>query len=424
MAGRLTPALSLPMPPEQKFDPATCRADFPMLADAAGGRALAYLDTAASSQTPLPVLAAMDDYYRTCRANVHRGMYRASEETTARYEAGRRAVAAFLNAAEDEVVFTAGATASLNLAARLLEPRLAPGDEIVATEMEHHANLIPWQQLARRTGAKLRLIPVRDDFTLDLDAARALVGERTRIVAFAWASNVLGTVNPAAELCTLAKSVGAVSVVDAAQAVGHLPVDVKQIGCDFLAFSGHKMLGPTGTGVLFGRREVLAGLEPVNFGGDMIRDVTFEDAAWADAPYRFEPGTPNIAGVIGLGAAVEYLARLGVPAIAEHESALARAALAHLGEIPGIKILGPTADKPRLGNVSFVIDGLHPHDVATVLDAGGVCVRAGHHCAMPLHRKFGFMVGTVRASFGPYSLPSDTDALVAGLLKAKEIFRV
>lgn len=401
------------------------RRDFPMLAPVPdGGRPFVYLDSGASSQTPEPVLAAMDDYYRTYRANVHRGMYRASELATERYESARARVAAFIGAREDEVIFTSGATHGLNLAAQLLAQRVVAGDEIVATEMEHHANLIPWQQLAKAKGATLRLIPVRDDCTLDLDAAKALIGPKTKVVAVTWGSNVLGTINPADEVCALARAAGAFSVVDAAQYIGHRAVDVKKAGCDFLAFSGHKMLGPTGTGALFGRHELLETLEPVAFGGDMIREVFFTDALWSDAPFRFEPGTPNVAGVIGLGAAVDYLTSLGVADIAAHERDLTAHALAALAEISGTRVFGPPAGHDRLGAVAFTVEGIHPHDVATVLDARGVCVRAGHHCAMPLHRKFGFVSGTARMSLGPYTTAADVDALADGVRHAKKIFRV
>jgi cysteine desulfurase/selenocysteine lyase len=383
-----------------------------------------YLDSAASSQTPTCVLDAVDDYYRTCRANVHRGMYRASEQATERYEAARDIVAKFLRAQADDIIFTSGTTHSLNLAAQLLASRVAAGDEIVVSEMEHHANLIPWQQLAKARGATLRFLPVRDNFELDMDAARTVIGPKTCVLAVACASNTLGTVNPVAELCQLAKTFGAYTVVDAAQVAGHLPLDVTKLDADFLAFSSHKMLGPTGTGVLYGRHALLATMEPVAFGGDMIREVTYEGATWNEAPQRFEPGTPNIGGVIGLGEACRYLTELGLENVRRHEQELIVYALKRLAEVPGVHVFGPGADRPRVGVISFNVDGLHPHDVATVLDAGGVCVRAGHHCAMPLHRKFGLNAGTVRMSFGVYTDEADIDALIAGLLKAKQIFRV
>lgn len=404
------------------FDAARLRADFPMLATEP--RHFFYLDSAASSQTPTRVLDAVDAYYRTCRANVHRGMYRASEQATERYEAVRGTVAKFLRAREEDIIFTSGATHSLNLAAQLLASRISADDEIVVSEMEHHANLIPWQQLAKAKGAKLRYLPVGANFELDMAEAREVIGPKTKVLAVAWASNTLGTINPVGELCALAKSFGAYTVVDAAQVAGHLPIDVAKVGADFLAFSGHKMLGPTGAGVLYGRHELTATLEPVAFGGDMIKDVTFEGAAWNEAPFRFEPGTPNIAGVIGLGAACEYLMELGLDNARRHEQALIDYTFKRLAEVPGVRVFGPAADRPRVGAISINVEGIHPHDVATVLDAGGVCVRAGHHCAMPLHRKFGLLTGTARLSFGVYTDEADIDALIAGLLKAKQIFRV
>jgi len=405
------------------YDPKTIRKDFPLLSEPSG-RLRAYLDSAASSQTPRHVLEAVSGFYERYRANVHRGMYEASERATERYEKSRKTVADFLGADESEIIFTSGTTHGLNLAVQLIEPRLGPGDEIVTTEMEHHANLIPWQQAAKRSGATLRLIPVREDYTLDMEAARRLIGPQTKFVAVTWASNVLGTVSPVAEICALAKEAGALSVVDAAQIAGHRPIDVRQVGCDFLAFSAHKMLGPTGTGALYGRRPFLDELEPVSFGGDMIKEVTFEGATWNEAPFRFEPGTPNIAGVIGLGAAIEYLNRLGIKSIWEHEKELTDYAFARLTEVEGLKVIGAAADKDRVGTIAFLVEGIHPHDLATVLDAHGVCVRAGHHCAMPLHHKFGIKTGTTRMSFGPYTLKEEIDALIEAVHKAKQVFRV
>jgi cysteine desulfurase/selenocysteine lyase len=413
------------MPPDhsrQPLDTASLHAQFPMLA--VEPRRFFYLDSAASSQTPTRVLDAVDSYYRTCRANVHRGMYRASEEATVRYEAVRGTVASLLRAREQDIIFTSGTTHGLNLAAQLLAPRVHAGDEIVVSEMEHHANLIPWQQLAKARGAVLRYLPVGEDFELDLAAARQIIGPKTRVLAVTWASNVLGTVNQVAELCALAKAHGAYTVVDAAQVVGHLPIDVTKLEADFLAFSGHKMLGPTGVGVLYGRHELTSTLEPVSFGGDMITNVTYEGASWNEAPLRFEPGTPNIAGVIGLGEACRMVQEIGPDAAHAHEKQLIKHAFARLAEVPGVTVFGPGADRPRVGAISFNLAGIHAHDVATVLDAGGVCVRAGHHCAMPLHRKFGLTAGTARMSFGVYTDEADVDALINGLHKARQIFRV
>jgi cysteine desulfurase/selenocysteine lyase len=407
-----------------RIDVEAVRGEFPMFRRDDRRKPFHYLDSAASSQTPQAVIDAVADFYERYRANVHRGMYCASEEATRRYEGVRPLVARQLGAAEGEIVFTSGATHGLNLAAQLVAQDLRAGDEIVTTEMEHHANLLPWQQLARRLGLTVRYIPVRDDYTLDMAEARRLIGPQTKAVAFTWASNVLGTVNPAAELVGLARSVGAYSVVDAAQLVGHRPVDVAALGCDFLAFSAHKVFGPTGTGVLFGRASLLERFEPVSFGGDMIREVRLDGATWNDAPYKFEPGTPNIAGVIGMGAAFEFVERVGAAAIERHERDLIAYAFDRLAGVAGVRVFGPGAAADRIGAIAFLVEGVHPHDVATVLDAQGVCVRAGHHCAMPLHHRFGIRTGTARMSFGPYTAERDIDALIAGLHKAKLTFRV
>ncbi len=400
--------------------PADILKDFPSL-HAMGMRA--YLDSAASSLTPEPVLEAMDAYYRECRANVHRGMYATAGEATARYEAVRAMAASFLNAsAPEEVVFTSGTTAALNLLAASLGRNLKPGDEVVLSEMEHHANLVPWQQAAKRHGFALRFIPMKDDFTLDMDAARALIGAHTKIVSIAHASNALGTVNPVREFAVLAHAAGALLILDAAQSVPHMQVDVRELDCDFLAFSAHKMLGPTGVGVLWGRKALLEKMEPVQYGGDMIREVTPESATWNDLPWKFEAGTPNIAGVIGLGAAIGYLQAIGMENVAAHDRTLATYAIARLSAIQGLMIIGPKTGE-RIGAISFTIDGAHPHDLATLLDREGVAVRGGHHCTMPLMARLG-LTGTTRASFSLYNDEHDVEALVEGIEKAKKTLRL
>ncbi|HTK60062.1 MAG TPA: cysteine desulfurase [Candidatus Baltobacteraceae bacterium] len=399
--------------------PADILKDFPSL-HAMGTRA--YLDSAASSLTPTPVVEAMDAYYKECRANVHRGMYRTSGEASERYEQARAKVAKFLNAETEEIVFTRGATESLNLLAYTLCQGLQSGDEIVTTEMEHHANLVPWQQLSATRGAVLKFIPVKPDFTLDMDAARALIGPKTKIVTVVHASNVLGTVNPVREIAALAHAAGAVCVVDAAQSVGHRRIDVREIGCDFLAFSGHKMLGPTGIGVLYGRKDLLETLPPFQFGGDMIREVSLEKSTWNDVPWKFEAGTPNVSGAIGLGAAVDYIESVGLDAIEAHERALTAYAITKISAIPGVRVIGPTEGE-RVGAVAFDIPGMHPHDLVTLLDREGVSVRGGHHCAMPLHEKLG-LPGTGRASLHLYNDEKDVDLLAAALAKAKSVLEL
>ncbi len=394
--------------------------DFPMLV---AQPALSYLDSASSSQTPDAVLAAVDAYYHEYRANVHRGMYAASERATDVYEHSRAEIAMFINAGVDEVVFTRGTTESLNLVATAIGKTLVAGDEVVMTAMEHHANLVPWQQAAKRHGFTVRVIPLTTEMTLDMDEARKLIGSKTKVLAMTWASNVLGTVNPVVELIALAKAAGAMTVVDAAQAAGHFAIDVKALDCDFLAFSGHKMFAPTGIGVLYGKKARLEAMEPVMFGGDMIREVTWEESKWNDVPMKFEAGTPNIAGAIGLGAAVRYVQQIGVEALHVHEAEMTRYCLAKLAEVGGVKVWGPPADHPRVGVVSFTVDGVHSHDLVTLLDRKGVAVRGGHHCAMPLVRGLG-LTGTARASFSIYTTREDIDRLANAIIYAKSVFSV
>ena len=391
------------------------RGDFPILERVVNGRPLVYLDSAASSQRPRMVIEAMTRYYERSHANVHRSIHTLGEEATELYEIARDRVQRFIGVpSREEVIFTRGTTDGLGLVAETIGRTLARGDEIIVTEVEHHSNLIPWQLVARDRGATIKAIPVRGDGTLDLDVYQQLLSARTKVVAFAHVSNVLGTVTPAAEIARRARAVGALSVVDGAQAAPHLRLDIPALECDFYAFSAHKMLGPTGIGVLYGRREVLDRFEPGRGGSEMIKEVWIDHAQWNDLPWRFEPGTPPIAEAVGLTAAIEYLEKLGMDRVAEHEASLADRALRGLGAIPGVQVFGPPAGQPRGAVVAFAVDGLHPHDVAALLDAEGIAVRAGHHCAMPLMRCLG-VVGTSRASFGVYTSPAEVDALIAGV---------
>jgi len=391
------------------------RGDFPILDRIVNDHRLVYLDSAASSQRPRTVMEAMSQYYATSHANVHRSIHTLGEEATALYEAARDRVQRFIGAgAREEVVLTRGTTDGLNLVADALGRTLRAGDEILITDMEHHSNIVPWQMAARDRGVTIRSIPVRRDGALDLDAFERQLGPRTRVLAFAHVSNVLGTINPVAHLCARARRVGAVTVVDGAQAAPHLTLDMSALGCDFYVFSSHKMLGPTGIGVLWGRLRALEALEPTRGGGEMIKEVWIDHARWNDLPWRFEPGTPPIAEAVGLTAAIEYLEKLGMERVTEHERALARQAVEVLGAIPGVTVYGPPAGVDRGAVVSFSVDGLHPHDVAALLDQVGVAVRAGHHCAQPLMRSLG-ITGTARASFSVYSSHEDVSILAHAL---------
>ena len=387
------------------------RGDFPILDRIVNGQRLVYLDSAASSQRPRAVIEAMAQYYATSHANVHRSIHTLGEEATALYELARDRVQRFIGAASrEEVVLTRGTTDGLNLVADALGRTLRAGDEILITDLEHHSNIIPWQMAARDRGVTVRSVPVGRDGRLDLDAFDRLLGPRTRVVAFAHVSNVLGTILPVARLSARARQVGAVVVVDGAQAAPHLPLDIPALECDFYVFSGHKMLGPTGIGVLWGRREALEALEPTRGGGEMIKEVWIDHARWNDLPWRFEPGTPPIAEAVGLTAAIEYLEKLGMERVTEHERALARQAVEQLGAIPGVTVYGPPAAVDRGAVVAFSVEGLHPHDVAALLDQEGIAVRAGHHCAQPLMRSYG-ITGTARASFSVYSSPEEVSLL-------------
>ena len=399
----------------------TIRADFPILQREINGKPLAYLDNAATSQKPLAVLQAMDDYYHLRNANVHRGVHTLSEEATALYENARGRIARFINApSSKQVIFTRNATEAVNLVAYSWGlDALKPGDEVLITQMEHHANIVPWQIIAARTGATLRYVPLDAQGTLRLDLLDELLTERTKLFAFVAMSNVLGTINPAAELVARAHSVGALALVDGAQSVPHLPVDVQALNCDFLVFSGHKMCGPTGSGVLYGRRELLETMPPFMGGGDMIREVRLEGSRWNTLPWKFEAGTPAIAEVIGLGAAVDYLTSLGMDFVQQREHELVRYAMEQLGRVEGLRILGPGPDQ-RGGAVAFTLGEIHPHDTAAILDAEGIAIRAGHHCAQPIHDFYG-IPASARASFYFYNTFDEIDRLVMALDKVHSV---
>lgn len=400
------------------------RSDFPVLHQQVHGKPLVYLDNAATSHKPRAVIEAIARYYERDNSNVHRGLHALSMRATDAYEAARARVAKFINAAEPaEVVFTRGTTESINVIARGLAGRLRAGDVILATEMEHHSNLVPWQQLARATGATLRLVPVIGtdaEGGLDLAGLDAFLTPAVKVFAFTHISNTLGVVNPAAALCARARAVGALTVIDAAQSIGHLPLDVRALGADFVAFSGHKMCGPTGIGVLYGRRELLDTMPPDETGGGMVVTVTYENATWKPAPERFEAGTPNIAGAVGLAAACDYLDGVGREVIARHDTDLATAAYQRLATLPGIRLLGPKG--ARSGLVSFAFEDVHAHDVVTFADEDGVALRGGHHCNQPLMRKLG-LASTTRASFYLYNDEAEIDALVASLRRILAFFR-
>jgi len=391
------------------------RADFPALSRTVHGHPLVFLDSAASSQKPLPVLEAMERVYRECYANVHRGIYAFSEEATLAYENARDRVASFINApVREEIIFTRNTTEAINLVAYAWgRTNIRPGDRILLTEMEHHSNLVPWQLLAQEKDAQLVYLPITDDGLLRMDLLDSLLDERVKLVAVTMMSNVLGTVNPVKEIICKAHAAGAVVLVDAAQSVPHMPVDVQDLDCDFLAFSGHKMCGPTGIGVLYGKEALLEAMPPFLGGGDMIRKVEWESATWNRLPWKFEAGTPAFVEGIGLGAAVDYLTGIGMEAIAAHERELTAYAMERLSALPGLNIIGPPAHQ-RGGVVAFTFRGIHPHDVAHMLDMEGIAVRAGHHCAQPLHRRLG-LTATVRASFYLYNTAEEVDTLARAL---------
>lgn len=401
------------------FDIDALRAEFPILSRQVDGHPLVYLDNAATTQKPQCVIDALVDYYQSCNANVHRGAHQLADEATRRFEAARETVAQFLHAAQArEIIWTRGTTESLNIVANGMAQRLQAGDEVVVTEMEHHANLVPWQQACKRSGAILRIAPINERGELCLERFAALLGERTRLVAFPHVSNALGTINPVQQLCRMARDAGALSVVDGAQGVAHGTVDVQALGCDFYAFSAHKLFGPTGIGVLWGREALLEEWPVWCTGGEMIAEVSYQDARWNELPYRFEAGTPNIAGAIGTAAAINWFAALDMNAVRAHEASLLSYASEQVSAVEGLKIIGTAADK--IAVISFVMDAGHPGDIGFLLDRQGVAIRTGHHCAEPLMARLG-VPGTARASFSIYNTPGEVDRLVAALHKVRDM---
>jgi cysteine desulfurase / selenocysteine lyase len=408
-------------PADDTFDVMRRRADFPILAESVNGHPLVYLDNAATTQKPRSVIDALSRYYAHDNANVHRGVHTLSQRATDDYEAARTNIARFINArAAEEIVFTRGTTDAINLVAQSFgRPMLRPGDEIVISALEHHSNIVPWQLLCGQTGAVLKVVPVDDAGELDLDDYASMLGSRTRLVAITHVSNALGTITPIERIIALARAAGIPVLVDGAQAIAHVSVDVQALGCDFYAFSGHKIFGPTGIGVLYAKAARLEAMPPYQGGGDMIRSVTFEKTEYNDIPYKFEAGTPNIAGAIGLGAALDYVRDVGIGAIEAHERALLAYATTRVSAIPGLRIIGTA--KEKAGILSFTLEGVHAHDVGTILDHGGVAIRAGHHCAMPIMTRFG-VAGTARASFALYNTCEEVDALVAGIERVRRMF--
>ncbi|PLS02650.1 cysteine desulfurase [Neobacillus cucumis] len=399
------------------------RSQFPILDQEVNGKPLVYLDSSATSQKPIKVIETVEKYYREINSNVHRGVHTLGTRATDAYEGAREKVRKFINAKSiQEVIFTRGTTTSLNtVASSYAAANLKEGDEIVITYMEHHSNIIPWQQVAKRTGAQLKYIPLQEDGTLSLEDVRATITPNTKIVSVMQVSNVLGVINPVKEIAQIAHENGAIMVVDGAQSAPHMKIDVQDLDCDFLAFSGHKMCGPTGIGVLYGKKHLLENMEPIEFGGEMIDFVHLQESTWKELPWKFEGGTPIIAGAVGLGAAIDFLNEVGLDNIAEHEHKLAAYALEKMSAVEGMTIYGPLDAAKRAGLITFNIKDVHPHDVATVLDAEGIAVRAGHHCAQPLMRWLNASA-TARASFYLYNTEEDIDKLVEGLVKTKEYF--
>ena len=410
-------------PANNGFDVNAVRQDFPILDVQVHGKPLVYLDNAATSQKPQAVIDSLVDYYSRYNANVHRGIYTLSEQATAAYEEARAKVARFINApSPDCIIFTRNTTEAINLVRYAWgADNVRAGDEILVSEMEHHSNLVPWQLLAREQGAVLHFLRVNNEGRLMLDGLDVLITEKTRLLAVTHVSNVLGTINPVKGIAKKAHKYGALLLVDAAQSVPHMPVDVQELDCDFLAFSGHKMMGPTGVGVLYAKPHLLKSIRPFLGGGSMIRKVMLTESTWADAPQKFEAGTPNIADVIALGAAVDYLSELSMEQVREHERQITQYALDRLREVSGIKLFGPWELDTRGGVVSFDLDGVHPHDIAQILDSEAVAVRAGHHCCQPLMRRFN-VPATARASFYAYNTETEVDALIQGLHKAQRVF--
>jgi cysteine desulfurase / selenocysteine lyase len=405
------------------MNPYEIRKLFPILDQEVNGQPLVYLDSAATSQKPAAVIEAIEQYYRGYNSNVHRGVHTLGTKATDAYEGAREKVRKFINASStEEIIFTRGTTTSLNTVARSYGgANIKEGDEIVISYMEHHSNIIPWQQLAKEKGAVLKYIPLQEDCTISLDDVRATITDATKIVSIMQVSNVLGVINPVKEIAKIAHEHGAVMVVDGAQSTPHLKVDVRDLDCDFFAFSGHKMVGPTGIGVLYGKKELLEKMEPIEFGGEMIDFVGLHESTWKELPWKFEGGTPIIAGAIGLGAAIDFLEEIGLDNIERHEHKLAAYAMEKMSAVEGLTIFGPKDAEKRAGVITFNINDVHPHDVATVLDADGIAVRAGHHCAQPL-MKWLDVSATARASFYLYNTEEDIDKLVSGLVKTKEYF--
>jgi cysteine desulfurase/selenocysteine lyase len=412
------PHLAVKAPP---LNAEAVRRDFPILATTVNGHPLVYLDSAASSQRPLPVLRAVEEYETHSHANVHRGVHALSQAATAAYEGARERVRRFINAASPkEIIFVRGTTEGINLVAQAYaRPRLRPGDEILITALEHHANIVPWQMVCEQSGCTLKVAPINRRGEVEAEEFLRLLNPRTRLVAFAHVSNALGTVLPVRRFVEAAHAVGAVVLIDGAQAVPHTHVDVRSLGADFYVFSGHKLYGPTGIGVLYGREELLATMPPWQGGGDMILTVSFEKTTYNELPYKFEAGTPNISGAVGLAAAMDYVESLGIDSIAAHERHLLQLATAELGRLPDIELIGTAAHKASV--LSFTMKGVHPHDLGTILDAEGVAVRTGHHCAMPVMTFFN-LPATARASFGCYNTEGDVARLVAALKRAREVF--
>ena len=409
-------------PDNSEFPVHSYRADFPVLARKVRDKPLVYLDNAATAQKPGQVLETLDDYYRGYNSNIHRGVHTLSELATEAYESARKKIQTFINAAShQEIIFVRGTTEGINLVAQSYgRSRLGAGDEIIVSEMEHHSNIVPWQLLCEQTGAVLKVIPINDAGELDMDEYKNLLGDNTRIVAIGHVSNALGTINPVAEITALAHAAGAVTVIDGAQAAPHARLDMAALDCDFYAFSGHKLFGPTGIGVLYGKQALLDAMPPYHGGGDMIKMVTFEKTLYNDLPYKFEAGTPYIAGVIGLGAAVDYVNEVDMDRIRDYEHDLLQYATLAAADVRGLKPIGTAAQKA--GILSFVMDGIHPHDLGTILDHEGIAIRTGHHCAMPVMERYG-IPATARASFAFYNTREEVDKLVAGLDKANNIFK-
>ncbi|MBI2106274.1 SufS family cysteine desulfurase [Candidatus Woesearchaeota archaeon] len=405
------------------LDVGKIRKDFSILNKMINGKQLIYLDNGATSLTPEPVIGAMNEYYGEYNANVHRSIHSIGERATREYEKAHEKVARFINADFEEIIFTKGTTESLNTLAYCLTKRLKEGDVIILSEMEHHSNLVPWQQLAKEKKLIVKYIKINEDFELDLEHAKKIIDKKTKIVSVTHVSNVLGTINDVKKIGELAHDAGAIFIVDSAQGIPHLAIDVKKIDCDFFCFSGHKMLGPTGIGVLYGKKELLEKLDPFLFGGEMIKEVGFEDSKWNNLPWKFEAGTPNIAGGIGLGAAIDYLNKIGTEKIREYEEYLTEYGIKRLNEI-GVKIYCPKNPKIRSGVISFKINGMHAHDVVALLDREGVAIRGGHMCAMPLVTKVLNENSLCRASLYFYNTPEEIDKLVGGIKKAKEVFQI